>query len=70
MVFVITVPQSETSIAIYRTAHTQREAFQTACGLIQSGHKNVAISRDGKRVEKRELEEACQRRELSSHAFV
>jgi len=70
MLFIITVPQSKTSVAMSRVLNDLADALQTACGFLRLGLEGIAISSSGKRIEGRRLERACQNGELSTRDFV
>jgi hypothetical protein len=66
MLYIITVPPSKSSVAIYRVLHRAAEALQIACGFIRSGFKGVAISNGaGRRIDGRVLTKACESGELT-----
>ena len=61
MPYEITAPASKTLTVISRIEHTVADALETACGLLKSGYKDVAISDgEGHRIVGRDLEACCQ----------
>jgi len=63
MSYIVTVPASEEMFV----RHHPHEALEIACNFLRSGSEGVTISYgscSGKRIEKRELEKACESGEL------
>jgi hypothetical protein len=63
MSYIVTVPVSKEMFV----RHHPHEALEIACNFLRSGSEGVTISygsSSGKRIEKRELEKACESGEL------